>query len=442
MSQGCKVCFVLIDGIGDVGIPALDRKTPLQKSNTHNMDFLAKHGLNGLMDPVEPGLACGSDTAHMSIFGYEPRKHYKGRGSFESIGAGLDMIKGDIAFKCNFATFDHSSGLVVSRRADRDFEHLGPELCSFLEKSLNPFFIEFQGKEIQYEIAVKYATEHRCGVRVRGPGLCGETTGTDPLRDNLPLLKSVPTPNYTNDIDAQRTSAVVNALSDRVFKLLTSHPINDERRRIHKQEANIVLLRGCGVMIDVPTFDIYHNLRSFMVAPTAIIAGLGKSVHMHLLKVPGATGDYHTDLQAKANGFCDFFVKNQSEYDFGFCHVKAVDDAGHDGNYELKISFLEKCDEMIGTLYKRLKQELNEPVIFIVTGDHSTPCLYKDHSHEPVPFVICGNHVQDDSTFKFGDSASAFNEIDSARGLLGRFTGLQVFDIINNYIKHTVNQSK
>jgi 2,3-diphosphopglycerate-independent phosphoglycerate mutase len=427
-----KVCFVLIDGVGDVGVPTLDRKTPLQAANTPEMDRLAKNGINGLMDPVEPGLACGSDTAHMSIFGYEPRKHYRGRGSFESIGAGLDMIKGDIAFKCNFATFDHKTGVVVSRRADRHFEHLGPQFCDFLEKELNPFHLDWDGERLQYQIAVKYATEHRCGVRVRGPGLGGDITGTDPLRDNLPLLRSEPIPGHEQDKIALRTSALVNALSDRIFKLLTGHPSNDERRSIGKAEANVVLLRGCGVMIDVEPFNEYHHMKSFMIAPTAIIAGLGKSVHMDLVKVEGATGDYRTDLEAKGRGFVNFFLKNWNEYGFGFCHVKAVDDAGHDGNVPLKIDFLEKIDNMIGIIRKSFTSD--QKIVFIVTGDHSTPCLFKDHSHEPVPFLICANWLEDEQN-TLRDSVQAFNEIDAAQGGLGRFPGSQVFDIITNFIK-------
>lgn len=132
------------------------------------------------MDPVEPGLACGSDTAHLSLFGYDPRTHYRGRGAFESMGAGLDMAPGDIAFKCNFATLDPASGVVLRRRADRRFEELGPLLCAALDGAALPSFP-------QHAVSVKYATEHRCGVVVRGAGLTDQISGTDPLRDNLPL---------------------------------------------------------------------------------------------------------------------------------------------------------------------------------------------------------------------------------------------------------------
>jgi 2,3-bisphosphoglycerate-independent phosphoglycerate mutase len=132
---------------------------------------------------VEPGLACGSDTAHLSLLGYDPRAHYRGRGAFESMGAGLAMAPGDIAFKCNFATLDPATGLVLQRRADRRFEHLGPELCAALDGLALPL-------HPGASLSVKYATEHRCGVVVRGPGLSDAVTGTDPLKDGLPLQAS------------------------------------------------------------------------------------------------------------------------------------------------------------------------------------------------------------------------------------------------------------
>jgi 2,3-bisphosphoglycerate-independent phosphoglycerate mutase len=140
----------------------------------------AATGFNGLLDPVEPGLACGSDTAHMSLFGYDPRLLYRGRGAYESMGAGLEMSPGDIAFKCNFATYDPSSGLVLHRRVDRRFEEAGPLLCSALDGLLLPSFP-------QHAVSCKYATEHRCGVVVKGSGLTDAISGTDPLKDNLIL---------------------------------------------------------------------------------------------------------------------------------------------------------------------------------------------------------------------------------------------------------------
>ena len=135
----------------------------------------------------------------MSLFGYDPRLMYRGRGAFESMGAGLEMRLGDIAFKSNFATLDVGAGTVLQRRADRRFDEEGPALCAALDGLAIPGFPE-------HRIAVKYATEHRCGVVVRGPGLSDAISGTDPLKDNLPLLAAAP---LDGSRAAAHTAAVV-----------------------------------------------------------------------------------------------------------------------------------------------------------------------------------------------------------------------------------------
>jgi 2,3-diphosphopglycerate-independent phosphoglycerate mutase len=139
-----RVAFVLIDGLGDVSLPRLGYKTPLQAAKLPNLDGIASAGVNGLMDPVEVGLACGSDTAHLSLLGYDPRVYYRGRGAFESMGAGLAMSPGDIAFKSNFATLDEETGIVTSRRADRHFEEEGPILCAALDGMKLPSFPQYE----------------------------------------------------------------------------------------------------------------------------------------------------------------------------------------------------------------------------------------------------------------------------------------------------------
>ncbi|KAL6521678.1 hypothetical protein OROGR_018247 [Orobanche gracilis] len=239
-----RVAFVLIDGLGDVSVPRFGYRTPLQVANTPNLDGIAAAGINGLMDPVEVGLACGSDTAHLSLLGYDPRIYYRGRGAFESMGAGLQMSPGDIAFKSNFATLDEKTGVVTSRRADRHFEEEGPVLCAALDGMKLPSFPE-------YEVRVRYATEHRCGVVVKGPKLSGNISGTDPLKDNRLLLQARP---LDESEEAKNTASVVNELSTEISRILAAHPINVKRATEGKNIANVVLLRGCGIRIEVIYF--------------------------------------------------------------------------------------------------------------------------------------------------------------------------------------------
>ncbi|XP_050226403.1 uncharacterized protein LOC126676278 [Mercurialis annua] len=482
-----RVAFVLVDGVGDVSLPRFGYKTPLQAAKTPNLDAIASAGINGLMDPVEVGLGCGSDTAHLSLLGYDPRVYYKGRGAFESMGAGLAMSPGDIAFKSNFATIDEKSGIVTSRRADRHFEEEGPILCAALDRMKLP---SYPG----YEVRVRYATEHRCGVVVKGPKLSGNISGTDPLKDNRLLLQA----EALDDTDeARHTAAVVNELSKEMSKILVSHPLNAKRAAEGKNIANIVLLRGCGIRIEVPSFEEKHGLWPCMVAPTKIIAGLGLSLDVDILEAPGATGDYRTLLTSKASAIAkalsaplqscpNVFVPGEDGlkpgrvdgYDFGFLHIKAIDDAGHDKASVFKVKGLEAVDQAIGQLAKLLWQAEstgNFQYFLCVTGDHSTPVEYGDHSFEPVPFAMCRltdfvgavggesnivatslepfplptikadedleeDKIREESGHKqvkafSGDSVCEYSEIAAARGCLGRFPGGEMMGVIKTFLK-------
>ncbi|CAO3632599.1 unnamed protein product [Cunninghamella blakesleeana] len=378
------------------------------------------------MDSVEPGLACGSDTAHMSILGYNPRQYYRGRGAFETMGAGLNMIPGDIAFKSNFAYMDRDTGIVISRRADRHFEGLGPTLCDALDGIKLPSFPN-------HTVAVKYATEHRCGVRVRGPELTDTITGTDPLKDNRLLVNCEPT---EDNEQSRMTSRLVNELSDVFYEVLSKHEINKDRIKAGKAPANCVLLRGCGSCIDIPSIEKLHGFKSFLIAPTCIIAGLGMTAGMDILQVDGATGDYFTDFNAKGKATVDALANK--DYDFGFLHIKAVDDAGHDRNVKLKVEFLEKIDKMMGDIIQQLsKVEKEKDVEFTitVTSDHSTPVLYGDHSCEPVPFTISKvKHIIENNRNTTDDKVMSYDEINAGQGILGRFCGAQVIPIAKSFM--------
>jgi 2,3-bisphosphoglycerate-independent phosphoglycerate mutase len=166
------------------------------------------------MDSVSPGYPCGSDTAHLSMFGYPPFVYYNGRGAFEALGGGMPMDPGDIAFKSNFSTM--SGGVITHRRCDRHFEREGPVLCQYLDGLRIPEYPEV-------DVSIVYATEHRCAVRIRAPGMSDRITGTDPIHDNKPLEKST----AIDGLPAQvYTANIVNALSAALQRALEEHPIN------------------------------------------------------------------------------------------------------------------------------------------------------------------------------------------------------------------------
>ncbi len=224
------VILIIVDGLSDVGVASLKRRTAMQVANMPTLDALTTRGRAGLQDPVRPGLACGSDTAHLNMFGYDACKVYRGRGAFETIGAGLPMSVGDVAFKCNLATMaDDGSGVVRLRCAGNDFADVAQLLCRDLNRISVPSFPDVN-------VAVQHAGNHRVVVSFRGPGLSDSISNTDPLSDDLPLLESAPT---ADSQEARRTAAIANEVSNQFRKVLREHPITNQRRADGKSYADV-----------------------------------------------------------------------------------------------------------------------------------------------------------------------------------------------------------
>ncbi|CAD8087548.1 unnamed protein product [Paramecium sonneborni] len=406
-----KILFVIIDGVADVGTPETQFKTPLQLAEIPTLNQIASTGLAGLMDPVEPGLSCGSDTAHMSIFGYDPFTQYRGRGAFETMGSGIDMQVGDIAFKCNFA-YMHN-GIVKLRRVDREFPEWGLPLIDALNTQL----------QTPIQIQANHATEHRIGLKVVSNHYSGELTdeiiGTDPLKDNLPLRQAKP---KVQSDKAIRTANIINQLSDSIHQMLSQHPINLQRQSQGLPTANVVLLRGCGQRIQVQNFQEKYGLKGAVIAPTAIIQGLGKTIGLEWHHVEGATGDYNSNFINKGKKAIELL---QNQYDFVFLHIKAVDDAGHDKSKDLKIKYIQKVDQMMHYIVTNIQLQ---DLVIAVTGDHTTPYAYVDHTFQSVPFIISKL-----SLLNGQKNDIQFNEISCLKGALGRFCGKQVMQIIKQY---------
>ena len=325
--------------------------------------------------------------------------------------------------------------VVRYRRCDRHFEREGPILCKELDGIKIPEFPEVA-------VSIVYATEHRCAVRIRAPGMSDRITGTDPIHDNLPLLKSEP---IDDTKEARYTAAIVNALSDTLRKALGEHPMNKERVAAGKEPANVILLRGPGMRLDVETFDKRHNVHAFMIAPTAIIAGLGISVGLPVIKVEGATGDMDSSFDAKAKKAVELL--SGDEYNMGIIHMKGIDDASHDGKAEKKMELIERADRAVRLLIEGLaavEKEKGERFIIGVVADHSTSSTWLDHTFEPVP--VCFSEVSriaerlgiphaDGQRYIESDNVERYTEVDAGRGSMGRFCGAKLMPLLLNLAK-------
>lgn len=366
-----KIIFIIIDGIGDKPISKFKGKTPLESAKTPNMDKLAKKGINGIMHVLKKGKAPHSDEGHLTLFGYDLKKYYPGRGPIEALGVGIKLKYGDIALRANLATVNNKL-IVKDRRAGRI-------------ESTAPFVRLVNGTVIDgIKFIIKAGTSHRAAIVMRGKNLSDNITSNDPKKENKKALKVKPL-----NKKAKFTADVLNKFLELAYNKFKNHPLNKKR----KLPGNYFLVRGAGHFKKIPSFKQMYNRKSCCIAGGGLYKGLGAIAGMKVLNVKGATGTPKTNVKAKFLAA----VKALKQYNFVFIHIKATDVFGHDNNPNGKKQFIEKIDKNLSILMK----ECN---LITITADHSTPCANKDHSANPVPVLICCGNFKPDSVNKFGES--------------------------------------
>jgi len=401
-----KALFVVLDGMADRPVAELGRKTPLQAARTPNMDQLARSGACGIVDPVAPGIPPGSDVANMALLGYDPYEHYTGRGALEALGAGLDLRPGDVAFRCNFATVDEN-GVVLDRRAGR----ISTENASVLAEAIREALEEADfGVEVEFVNTV----QHRAVLVLRGEALSRAISDTDPKENGKPLKKCVP---LDSSPEARKTADIVNNLSEFLMKVLKEHPLNKELER----PANAVLFRGAGTLPDLRSLDELYGIKGACISAVALVKGVCRAAGLDILDVPGATGSYDTDLDAK---FSRALEALNEGYDLVFVHIKATDVASHDHDVAKKVWFLERADEALG---KALDALSTEDTYVLITSDHTTSVRTGKHEGDPVPVALAGPEVR-------VDAVERFDEINCSRGSLCRLRGIDLMPVLMNLL--------
>lgn len=392
-----KILMVVCDGVSDRPCRQFGNKTPLQAARKPAMDAIARSGVSGTMDVISPGVVPGSDTAHLALFGYDPYKAYTGRGPIEAAGAGVALDKGDVAFRCNFATVDDGMN-VTDRRAGR----IRTGTASLAEV--------IDGMDVDgVKVVFRAGSEHRAALVLRGEGLDHRVSEVDPHVEG-PILES-----RALAPEAERTARVLNAFVKQSHEVLAKHPVNVEREKAGHPPANIILPRGAGSVGELEPMPSRYGMSCAAVAGVTLVKGLCRLVGMEVPDVPGATGGLDTDYGAKARTALELL----ESHDFVFINVKASDVAGHDGDFPLKVQVIENIDVMLGQILK----DLHEEVVVVLTADHSTPVSVKDHSADPVPVAISGA----DSRI---DSVKSFDEMSVVAGALGRIRGTDLMPIV------------
>lgn len=408
-----KLLYIVIDGLGDLPIPELEDKTPLEAAETPNLDMLAKHGRLGLMYTVQKGIAPESDVAVISILGYDPAKYYTGRGPLEAFGAGMNISDGDLALRCNFATVD-SNSRIVDRRVGRN---LSTSEAAEVSRSINS---EIKLETVPSKFEFRGTIGHRGVLVIKRIGgfLSGNITNTDPAYARVegfgaaePKLGKDTFLNECQPMDksyeAKISAELVNEFTKKTSSLLENHPVNLRRQSSGKLKANAILSRDAGNRLP-SLFDINKNygIDFACLVEMPVERGIATLAGMSVIEVPAPSGDLVLDSQLKA----ERLIENLPHHEGFYVHIKGPDEPAHDGDFVAKKKSIETIDaEFFGELLDTLDLE---KTLICVTADHSTPCKMKSHSDDPVPVLIAGRGTKSDGSRKFCEN-------ECARGSLG-----------------------
>ncbi|MBD3287858.1 2,3-bisphosphoglycerate-independent phosphoglycerate mutase, partial [candidate division KSB1 bacterium] len=353
-----KIVLLVLDGLG--GLPmSKNGTTELETASTPNLDDLTAEGICGLHQPIGPGITPGSGPAHLSLFGYNPIKYQVGRGVLAALGINFDLQPEDVAARGNFCTID-KDGRVTDRRAGRISSDKNRELCEQLQK------IKLSGADV----FVKTVKEHRFLLVLRGHDLKGDLEDTDPQE-----VGKKPLPPEGLSRESEQTVLQVTEFVEQAREILKDH-----------HPANMLLLRGFSKKPDWQSMNDVFGIKTAAIAAYPMYRGVSKLIGMDILE----TGDSVEDEIQTMRDHWD-------EYDFFYVHIKKTDSAGEDGDFDRKVSLIEKVDEKIPEI-RGLK-----PDVVVVTGDHSTPSRMKYHSWHPVPALIWSESCRQDAVKKFGE---------------------------------------
>ncbi len=386
-----KAILIILDGLGD--LPDSKGKTPLSGAKTPNMAKLAKAGICGMLSPIGRGNVPGSDTSHLTLLGYPYWESYCGRGPLEALGSGMELRKGDVAFRANFATVEN--GEIIDRRAGR----IETSVARKLERHIKD--MEIGGCTVMFRSTV----EHRGMLVIRGSNLGAEVSDTDPhAKVAVPKSRALKK-------GSEKTAKILNEFTKRAMAALSKVPENKGR----KLPANAVLCRGAGAYCEVEPFAKKNGFTGACVAGGALYKGVARYIGMDVLEVEGATGAKDTNLKNKGNKAAAAL----ENHDFVFVHVKATDSFSHDGDCGGKRKFIERVDKELIPILAKTKAGI------ILSGDHSTLCATGKHSGHEVPILFCGDGFRKDSVKKFDEFACM-------EGGMGHFDGWDLFPMIVN----------
>ena len=378
-----KYVVILGDGMADEPIESLGNKTILQAADTPFLDMLSKKSEIGMVHTVPDGMAPGSDTANLSVLGYDPKIYYSGRSPLEALSIGVPMTDTDVALRCNIVTISEEEGVPYEEQTiiDHSSSEISTEDCGIL--------LEAVRKELENDIFKFYlGTSYRhCTIWHNGSvvkltpphDVLGQKVGP-----NLPETESL------------------REMMKKSYEILKNHPLNIERKKKGLNPANSCWFWGAGTKPALSSFEEKTGKKGVMISAVDLLKGIAVGAGMDNIIVPGADGTLNTNYEGKANAAIKALTEDG--YDFAYIHVEAPDEMGHQGSVERKIKAVENLDgRVIKTVVEGLKKS-GEPFRVIVTPDHPTPIRLRTHVAKPVPYLLYDSTEELDRTWNYNEA--------------------------------------
>lgn len=387
--------------MADEPIEQLGGRTPLQAADTPAMDWLAAHGRCGMLKTVPEGYHPGSEIANLAVLGYDLDRVFEGRGSLEAASMGIEIEPGEMAMRCNIICIEN--GLIKNHSAGHITTAEAAELIDFLQKELG-------GTDANFYRGVSY----RHLLKLKGGDKRIDCTpphdvpGT-PFRDVM-VRPLVP--------EAAATATRLNELILRSQQILPSHPINLRRVSEGKDPANSIWPWSPGYKPRMETLAQRYGIKSgVVISAVDLIRGIGVYAGLRPIEVEGATGLYDTNYEGKVQAA----INALHSHDFVYLHIEASDEAGHEGDVDLKVRTIENLDHRVLQPLIEAVAQMEEPVAISLLPDHPTPCRVRTHTAAPVPFVIYNPTANP-------DGVTRYDEFSTAEGAFGSLAGEQFME--------------
>lgn len=376
-----KYVVVLGDGMADEPIEELSGKTPLEYANTPIMDRLSKVSEIGMVHTIPDGMKPGSDTANLSVLGYDPKKYYSGRSPLEALSIGVPMKETDIALRCNIVTLSEEDVPFEERTIlDHSSSEISTEDCAVLLEAVRK---ELETEEYKFYLGTSY---RHCLIWDNGE--VAELTAPhdvlgQKIKAHLPQDK------------------VLNEMMRKSYDILVNHPLNTERKKQGLNPANCCWFWGAGTKPMLSSFEEKTGKKGMMISAVDLLKGIAVGADMGVANVEGANGGLHTNYEGKMQAAVKALTEDG--YDFAYIHVEAPDEMGHQGSVEKKVQAIEYLDSrVIGPLVEALEKEQAD-FRLLVLPDHPTPIRIRTHTADNVPYLLFDSTAKENHSWCYNE---------------------------------------